>query len=754
MKKLYLMKGMAVMALGLTAFSCSKKDVFDSGVQQQQKEKEFTTNFQKSVLGGQDIDPNQTWSTTVKTTVEITSEVSGKLRIYTENPFGNASAALLTRNIQAGKYQLSVAKPADVQTLYASLYTSDGAVSVMRMDDNTATFAAPAAVTRSARRAPQAPTAKAWVFADAPTNDDFAYTSAAIPSDALLASQYGDATKDAVHNYKLAETTEAQNVDFYNGNFNLYISGTKTINYTNPGDGARNMKFYMMPGANVTFTQNFTQKGAGNVFMYIPPTATVNFSQGIQAYITLYNRGTVNVSGNSYKPGIYDGGIFYNEGTFNVLGSQAYWFGNRNNENVLTLNNGDSQFINTGTLNAGALTLEGSSHFYNEGTVNISGTTVVNSNQCTWVNDGQYTTGDYLYHAGSTDVINNCKLTVNNLFTINLGDTDKNCFAINAGGGVTTKDFHLSGPGYIKMAANSLFKVTGTARMDATKADYGFWGPTSGTGYAVLQAKDIVTSNTAQAYDVTYGGNLYVASDSHFPNGKSGSYPIIDIIGNAKMIVGQENAPYTIPANGNCSAGYNGTDSPSDPGEKSPTMYYYYAFEDLGTTDDFDFNDVVLRLSAPVDGQSNVELVAAGGTLPAQVTYDGANIGSEVHSVYDVASDVMVNTGRSQWLGAKPLGTITVSNDADMANLPFAITVTGNNGQTMKVERSVENNGKAPLVIVVNGYTAGANAGKWFWPSERTSIVTSYSNFGNWGANVANDADWYQEYNAGTVVTY
>ena len=80
-----------------------------------------------------------------------------------------------------------------------------------------------------------------------------------------------------------------------------------------------------------------------------------------------------------------------------------------------------------------------------------------------------------------------------------------------------------------------------------------------------------------------------------------------------------------------------------------------------------------------------------------------------------------------------------------MANLPFGIKCNGNNGQVIKVVKSVaDNKGKTPLVIVVNGYPSGDNAGKWFWPTERTNITTAYSGFGAWGANVEKNKDWYK----------
>ena len=66
----------------------------------------------------------------------------------------------------------------------------------------------------------------------------------------------------------------------------------------------------------------------------------------------------------------------------------------------------------------------------------------------------------------------------------------------------------------------------------------------------------------------------------------------------------------------NCTPGYSG----GDPEQEPPVLYYYYAYEDLGSIGDFDFNDVVLRVSAPaIDGTGEIQLCAAGGTMPTTV---------------------------------------------------------------------------------------------------------------------------------------
>jgi len=45
--------------------------------------------------------------------------------------------------------------------------------------------------------------------------------------------------------------------------------------------------------------------------------------------------------------------------------------------------------------------------------------------------------------------------------------------------------------------------------------------------------------------------------------------------------------------------------------------------------------------------------------------------------------------------------------------------------------------GEAPQMICVPG--------NWAWPTERTSIVSAYSKFGEWGANYGTSKDWWEK---------
>lgn len=112
----------------------------------------------------------------------------------------------------------------------------------------------------------------------------------------------------------------------------------------------------------------------------------------------------------------------------------------------------------------------------------------------------------------------------------------------------------------------------------------------------------------------------------------------------------------------------------------------------------------------------------------------------------------MINTGKGTTHDPVNIGTVDIDSDADMANLPFGILVQG--GQSIKVVNSAEDKGKTPLMVVVSGYPTGKDAGKWFWPREYVNISTAYNLFGEWGANVLTNEDWYHHYTDGKVYKY
>ena len=504
---------------------------------------------------------------------------------------------------------------------------------------------------------------------------------------------------------------------------------------------APNTEVYLLEGATLTLNESNAANLQSNCNYYMARNSKIVTSAELKLNngLHIYNHGTIEagkLSTNS-ESWLVNGGIVKVTGKISV-------------ENTLSV------IENNGTVTAADLNTAGSGKFENNADVTISGTTFVNSNDNTWVNNGQYRTGNFIYNAASDEVINNCRLTVDDDFNINLGDNPgTGNFKMNSNSGVVTKNFNgggnwaknystgwssfSGGPFYVFMGSNSVFKVTGTATMNATKADYGFYGPESGD-FAVLDAKTIVAGAANQGYEITYGGNLYVyAENGHFAQGYSGQYPYIDIKGNAKIFAsGFEDgkAPVSITET-ECNPGYEG--------EKKEITVLRIICEDLSASQgtDFDFNDVVFDVN--FGDNATLTVYAAGGTLPWWVgtngsTYNGTG-NVEVHELYgqtDVNEDgllPMINTGAPAIgrYGFDDQGTRTV-------NLNISVKTRKEAGELIHIW--VVKNGVAAKLTAKKGQAA-AKIGilpEFGYLSERVAIDTHYN--GKFSKFVQGELSW------------
>ncbi len=509
-----------------------------------------------------------------------------------------------------------------------------------------------------------------------------------------------------------------------------YIDGSiNNVNIWGEWDGSKTSGGTLYVKGNVDLT-NGKFYAAQNTTIYLVKGATLklkandatNFQNGCNFYIA---QGAKIVTDGDFKPNSCN---FYNHGTIeaaNVLSngnSLIYNVGTIKTGKV-TLYNAETKLVNDGDLSASELNTEGSSKFQNNGTATISGKTTVNSNGNIWVNNGKYNTATYTYQAGSSEVVNKCSMTVTGEFYINLGDNaGQNGFRMDGNASCVVGSFKAEGPFNIYMGANALFKVDGTATLNATKANYGIYGPTS--GYAVFQAKDIVKGQDNQGYEVTYGNNLYIVADTHFAQGNSGQYPYIDFKGGCS-----ENNIYTngkLPSfsieSNECNPGFTG-DTP-DP---TPEANVRVIAEDLSVSDnsDFDFNDVVFDVTfdSPAQGKTTITLLAAGGTLPLYVG------GQEVHEMFGVSTKTMVNTG------------------AGASKDPVSFELDGTfNYNAKNIVVQVEKEGVLAEITAERGMVASKIAVKpnYEWCKERQDIEAKYPVFGQYVKGKVEGGNWWE----------
>lgn len=149
--------------------------------------------------------------------------------------------------------------------------------------------------------------------------------------------------------------------------------------------------------------------------------------------------------------------------------------------------------------------------------------------------------------------------------------------------------------------------------------------------------------------------------------------------------------------------------------------------EDLGTTDDFDFNDVVLDI---VNAGNNtiITLRAAGGTLPTNISVGGESLG-EVHELFGVPTKTMVNT-RANGAVSRPIVVLEVAGNYSADDVK--IVVEGKDGVKYTLTAKAGNvpyKFAAPLSVD--------------WADERQDINDKYVGFKNWVAN-ENDKFWQE----------
>ena len=148
--------------------------------------------------------------------------------------------------------------------------------------------------------------------------------------------------------------------------------------------------------------------------------------------------------------------------------------------------------------------------------------------------------------------------------------------------------------------------------------------------------------------------------------------------------------------------------------------------EDLGTTADFDFNDIVIDVYNDWSGYPGnwggatiVTVRAAGGTLPATVA------GKDIHKLFGVDTKDMVNTG----IKTAPVAIFRIPQVNNAKDIQIVV---GNDGGTWELKTAT---GAAPQKILVPSTTK--------WSKEYKNIVKSYPDFEKYVQNAADNGQWY-----------
>lgn len=723
-------------ALALLAVSCGKeKDLYNASLGSER----YASGFENGIMGGQSIDPAQTWNTAVSTTVSISVDLDyGKrydVLLMTANPFTDANASYLgVATVASGSQaELTIARPANESTLFAVCMDEQKNYTVQRLEvkNNTASVSFGAA-----KRARTRGVTRTTVGGVSTSPQDYVKT---------LSDYYDFETNVTSQTY-----TSIADLEFGEG------GGYDKLGYVDRETGAyvSDGVHYSIP-AGVTFSKYARFDGGKQGVILVQGTWNLPSDLKIEdGMVLVLDGGTINADADlEFNSG---GKFIVKSGTINLL-----------NGHQLAIENGIKCY-NAGTIQGttGRMTISGwATELYNAGTIDLGGELEVNS-EITLINNGhikatasKFGVTDFddptvVAPSGSNQkIINLCDLRIDILGVHKYIGCDGSLLQAPTGlmfdagstiylgkqAMVSAGDWYDNGGKYYGSTDAddySVFKFTGTA----TEVNAGTF---AASGYVYFDGT-LIDKREKDGY--VSAADQQLAAVAGYPSYTSCSQPI-------KYYSDEEVNPSTLSIDkGDCNTLGYGT---GKGGNGFTPSYIYYAFEDMGTTEEFDFNDVVIRISAPdQDKKSKVELCALGGVDQATIFCGDTQLGQEVHVEYGIAALTpnVSPQGNTQGTVVTDFKEIyTLENVTDPATLDINLHVFDG---TKSYVISRQQAGEVPYMICVSG----DKDGKWFWPTEHTNISVAYAteghSFGKWGANYGSDNDWYLYPVSGKVVRY
>lgn len=339
-----------------------------------------------------------------------------------------------------------------------------------------------------------------------------------------------------------------------------------------------------------------------------------------------------------------------------------------------------------------------------------------------WLNEGEYKTTEMDITGSSAKIQNNCKLLVgidhqgDGEFELNSSVTFENS------GYVECKEAEW-GQGRILMTSGAIFKVSGKAEY---YSNFTIEGPTTGKdAYLIMeQAKYKESSGSNNEYK----GNLTIVCDNYFSNSKADLPLPIN-----KPIAGSNSIKIELPTT-ECSDGHHQEVVPPTPVAR---QVYTYVFEDMTReAGDFDFNDVVLKVTVPDEsGKATVALFAAGATKNLWVGYKNNDLFGEVHTAMGCEPGTLINTG----------------SGPNVAPVEKEITIAGTliqNGDFYIYDENKIEIHIASMVSPESTYPPYGLCipGDWEFPKERNKITGLYRYFENWVQDYIVCTRWYEEH--------
>ncbi len=732
------------------AISC-KKDTGSST-----PEKEFVDNFKALVMGSKEIDSHQDWNTVGNADVNITVDF-GNDADYTvyisQSPLILDKEAVFIgmAKLRSGESKtISVARPANAPLLYAACYDASGHAVCKPFAVNEGTTQLNFTGKSPSDGETFTPTTgNIWSVYVPDLPDLSAYTTG------KLVNPTDEVELDDEHEVHFQVSSDFTGFIPSLGTFakkSVYV--TATWNLTFNQQVLRDNVLIVGPGGTLVVPKDFkltttpvAEENGG--FIYVLPGGEI-IGDGVLEFTTnsgnyIYNAGSITA-----KDIHLHGCTFYNTGTIG------------NSENSTTkitsaVDNTSCTLINSGNIILSEimgdnLAIENAGFLKTEGELVLNSASKMDDNsyaECASLTLNGDASGEKVLYMGNAAYIN-C-----------LGD-------------ISINNYGVQGPSGDGFKANAVLKVNkctncittdgvaGTYLLDhvelivpdnfPTVFDNGainaYDGDKRGVGLGKLLESFPGYQNLRMLY---YWMNGCEGKTLNVDNYKwtlaDGKYCLVGIDG-ATLSAGFDTNHQTCFYS--TSPSYNSNRFRKQSSGSTPTIgCICYLFETLeSSTKDFDYNDVVLRVSTPIDlgdgtFYTNVQVMCVGNTVKTTILYNGTPFGDEIHAVMGIDTNVTINT-KSYQRGFRKLGNIPFSNSTGRIDkLNFSLSIEENEGKAI-VENQPTTLGAAPLYIVVNG----DRTGKFFWPAEANNIGLAYPQFSVWGSNVQSAVDWYDSANA------
>ncbi len=647
-------------------------------------QQEMTENFKALVMGGKSIDPNHTWSTAVLTPVTVSVNLN-----------------------EGGAYTvyLFLSNPAtDANATYMGIAN-------LKTGESATIYATKPAKTEQ-------------LFAacyDADGNGIcLPVTGSEINFNGKISEKPTSPTTTTGNNWSVPVLSMPDVSDFTTGD----LIEVKDVDPDLAEDARARLKISSDFNGFIPFLRNHT-----NLSVYVTGTWTLTFDQ-------YFANGNVLVVGNGGKIIVPKGFKLANgyddssirAGSIIVMpGGEITGEGTIESTSVSA-----NSFYNAGTITTNEIRLTGGL-FYNAGTIGLGEqtSTILSGESSTTGNPSQFingSTASFLQTKGSALAIlngNNIKVLSN--LTLSGASRMDDGSTIECGSITLQGDASLNSILY--MGNSAYLNCSGSASI----TNYGVWGP-SGNNYqtsALFQlngcSRCTTTSGNASTFMLDHVQLLLPQTFDGFSRISkwiNGSTDGIDASRQTCFFLMEK----AITPNSNC-------------------MLYAFEFPGNNSVRDFDYNDLILRVSTPQsndDGTftSNVDIMAIGSDMSIYVLYNDKEFGSEVHEAMGVTKTTTVNTS-SYTKGARRLGELTFTDpNTDLGQLPFSLRITdkyGANSQTYVRQKISE----SPLFLAISGNEEG----KWYWPKEGSNIGLAYLLFSTWANNQQSAIDWYDSSN-------